>query len=285
MNIFKNNRQSFSVEIFPPKKDTQIDKVKETITKMSGVSPDYISVTYGAGGQQGHKTVELANFVQNETKIPAVAHLTCVGFTKEKVKEILLELKQKNIENVLALRGDMPQDGQVSKDFLYAKDLIEFIKEFDSNFYVTVACYPETHLEAKSAQADILYLKEKVQAGADHLVSQLFFENEKFLTFLEKLNKAGICCPVQAGIMPITNAKQVQKMAQLSGAAFPKEVLDYANKFEDQPQEMYKFGIEFASKQIENLLEQKINGIHLYSMNNYETVKDIYDRTKNSFNR
>lgn len=285
-NLFENNRQAFSVEVFPPKKDTEQEKLKQSILEISTFSPDYISVTYGAGGKNGHKTVEVADFVKNKAHRNAVCHLTCVGFTKEKIKEILKELKEKGIQNVLALRGDMPQasgEFPIANDFLHASELVSFIKAQDPGFYVTAACYPETHIEAKDSESDIFYLKEKVLAGTDHLVSQMFFDNEKFFAFLEKLQKAGINCPVQAGIMPITNAKQVKRMSELSGASFPKEIERYAEKFYDKPQEMRKAGIDFAIKQIDNLLQNSVNGIHLYSMNNPQTVREIYSQIGSAF--
>lgn len=283
-NLFTNNKQAFSVEVFPPKKESQLKTVKDTVVQLKSVKPDYVSVTYGAAGNDtGNTTVDLAGFIQNEVGIETVAHLICVRFSKEEVKDILNKMEGKNLTNVLALRGDIPTDGRVSRDFFYAKELIGFIKKSKPDFYVSAACYPETHFEASSPESDLFFLKEKVGAGVNHLVSQLFFDNNKFFSFLQECDRLSISVPVQAGIMPVTNAKQIEKMVSLSSATMPLKLRQLVEKYKDNPEDMKKAGIEFASAQIEELLNQGVSGIHLYSMNNALVVKEIYNNTKNSF--
>ena len=280
--LFESGRQALSFEVFPPKKDDEFENAFHILDSLSELSPDFISVTYGAGGSKSKRTVEIASYIQNTLHIPAIAHMTCVGSRKEDLSSVATSLKEANISHVLALRGDRPvwmDDEQFfSRDFAHASDLTRFLRE-TTDLHVAGACYPEKHFEAVDMDTDISFLKEKQEAGAEFLITQLFFDNDYFYRFLDKKNKAGITLPVCAGIMPITSAKQLGTTVSLSGSCVPKKLADLIATYGDSPEEMRKAGIDYAITQILDLKKQGVDGIHIYSMNTpnmtHEIVKAI----------
>lgn len=280
-DIFTNKKQPLlSFEIFPPKKDTPIDSIFATIESLKDLKPDFISVTYGAGGSSKDRTVEISSLVKHKYGIEALAHLTCISSTKAEIEEILRILKENNIENILALRGDLPQDKNFKfptpLHYHYAKDLISQIKQ--NNLYsIAAACYPEGHIECSDLNQDIAYLKEKVAAGADYLITQLFFDNEHFYDFLDKIRKAGINIPVTAGIMPLISKKQIEHCLSLSRAALPKKFTRILEKYGDNAEVLQEAGIAFATDQIVDLLSYNVDGIHIYTMNRPEIARRIVE--------
>lgn len=274
INELFNKKTVFSFEVFPPKKDSPVDTIYKTLDALSGLAPDFISVTYGAGGDGGNDTVKIASAIKNTYKNESVAHLPCINLTKENVTEILQTLKDNNVDNILALRGDKNPAVERKTDFLYASDLISFIKR-SGNFNIIGACYPEVHAEASDMETDISNLRKKVDAGADHLITQLFFDNDIFYSFLEKIRAAGIHVPVQAGIMPLTSKKQVERIVSMCGAAMPEKLKKTIAKYENDLDGFRKAGIEYAVEQIAALVGQQVDGIHLYTMNNPGTASKI----------
>lgn len=273
-------KQTLSFEVFPPKKDDEFTNAQNVLHQLSELQPDFISVTYGAGGSRSKRTVELASFIQNGLHIPAVAHMTCVGSSKEDILTVTDDMKQAGLSHVLALRGDRPtwmDDAQFeNRAFAHASDLTRFLKEH-TDLEVAGACYPEKHFEAESLDADIAYLKEKQEAGAAFFITQLFFENDSFYRFLEKKNHAGITLPVCAGIMPITSAKQLGTTVTLSGSSVPKELADIIATYGENPEDMRKAGIDYAIRQILDLKQHGADGIHIYSMNKPKTTRTIVE--------
>lgn len=275
-NILKN-RVTFSFEIFPPKSTGSIQTIYDTLDALHQLSPDFISVTYGAGGSgNGHATCEIASAIKNRYKIESLAHLPCVGLTKKNVLSQLWNFKQHGIENILALRGDVTDSLQPGGDFPYAGDMIAFIKE-NGDFDITAACYPEGHIESKDLIEDIRNLKRKVDAGADQLITQLFFHNDYFYRFQERCSLAGIHVPIEAGIMPVVNKKQIERMVSLCHVELPKKFVAMMNKYENNPEAMRDAGIAYAIDQIVDLVAQGVYGIHLYTMNNPYITTKIYE--------
>lgn len=267
----------FSFEIFPPKKTSSIETVYGAIENLAQMEPDFISVTYGAGGSgQCNKTCELASLVKNKHHIKAIAHLTCINSSKEQVKKILIDLKKQGIENILALRGDRNPDIQEAKDFKYAYELIQFIKE-NGNFHLYSACYPETHPECESYEKDLLHLKQKTDLGVEHLITQLFFDNEIFYRFLNDIRKLGIKQPVHAGIMPVTNLKQILRMTGMCGASIPGKLSKVLSQYFNDEEGLFKAGLDYAVEQINDLIAHGVDGIHLYTMNNPEVASYIIE--------
>ena len=278
--LFKDDKVVFSCEIFPPKKDGSIDSIYSTLEQLASIKPDFISVTYGAGGStEQKKTGDIASIIKHDYGIEPIAHLTCINSSREDILEMLKDLKEKGIENVLALRGDRNPNLPLSKDFKYAYQLVELVKEC-GGFNVSGACYPEGHSECESLDLDILHLKHKVDCGVTHLMSQLFFDNEDFYRFYEKTLAAGINVPIEAGIMPVVNKKQILRMVTLCGASLPKKFVKIINRFENNPQALYDAGVAYASEQIIDLVSSGVKGIHLYTMNKPDIAKRIYDNTK-----
>ncbi len=283
-SIFKPGKTVFSLEVFPPKKTSSIDTIYQTLEALKELSPDFISVTYGAGGNLADSTTcDIASIIKNKHGIEAVAHLTCVNSTREQVKGVLEKLKANNIENILALRGDFSEDHPRQNDFAYAKDLIEFLKEESASFDMGIsgACYPEGHPEADSEELDLVYLKEKVDAGADHLVTQLFFDNNLFYDFMDRARGIGIEVPIEAGIMPVVNKNQIQRMVSLCGASLPSKFTKMMNRYENNPEAMRDAGIAYAVDQIVDLISNGAEGIHLYTMNNPYIARKISESIKN----
>lgn len=274
-----HGKSIISFEVFPPKKDDEFEGVYNVLNKLSELNPEFISVTYGAGGSRSKKTIEIASYIQNELHIKALAHMTCVGNRKEDIDQVIKELQKVNVNHVLALRGDRPvymTDEQYnSREFQYANDLVAYLKEKDSNLHIAGACYPEKHFEAISMRSDLEMLKNKVRTGCEMLISQLFLDNDIFYSFQEKCLANGISIPVHAGIMPITSIKQVETCISLSGTSVPKTFSDLIAKYGQNPEDMRKAGIDYAIRQIRDLQESGVDGIHIYSMNKPKTTKEI----------
>lgn len=280
MKELVNKGQTLSFEVFPPKKDDDFENAYAVLNQLAQLGPDFISVTYGAGGSNSKKTVDIASYIQNTLNITGIAHMTCVGSKKEDILRLISELKAVNVNNVLALRGDRPawmDDEQFhSRDFEHASDLTRFLKA-NSDLHIAGACYAEKHYEAPDLATDLRHLKEKEEAGAEFLISQLFFENSFFYHFMEEKEKAGITVPVHAGIMPITTAKQLGTTVTLSGSSVPKELADLIATYGDNPEDMRKAGIDYAVRQILDLKTHGMNHIHIYSMNKPKTTRAIVE--------
>lgn len=269
---------TLSFEVFPPKKEDEFEQVFSILDALSKLSPDFISVTYGAGGSKSKKTVEIASYIQNTLHIQALAHLTCVGNTAAQVESVINELKANNVDHVLALRGDRPKDMTDeqfhSREFAHASDLMHYLKE-QAHLHIAGACYPEKHYESFSMESDLNHLKEKQDAGAEFLITQLFFDNDYFYNFREKAARKGIVIPVCAGIMPITTAKQIGTTVSLSGSSVPKAMSDMIAKYADSPEDLRKAGIDYAIRQILDLKENNVDGIHIYTMNKPKMAAEI----------
>ncbi len=279
-DLFKKDKTVFSFEVFPPKKTSSIDTIYETLEELSDLKPDFISVTYGAGGNRSDsKTCQIASDIQDKYGIMSAAHLTCVYNTKEDIDFILKDLKEHGIHNVLALRGDINPDYPVKEDFKHADELVTYIKSH-GDFHVSGACYPEGHGESETLVEDIKNLKRKVDAGAEHLMSQLFFDNAHFYDFLEKARIAGIEVPIEAGIMPVVNKNQIERMVSMCGASLPAKFSKIMQKYEHQPEALRDAGIAYAIDQIVDLISNGADGIHLYTMNNPYVARRINDAVR-----
>lgn len=272
-------RAVFSFEIFPPKRDMPIDTVYRTLDDLTDLAPDFISVTCGAGGSvdgSNRRTIEVASAIQNKYHREGIAHLPCIHFSRTDVLSMLDELEKNGVRKILALRGDRVPDLTPKDDFAHASDLVAFIRAHAKDrFQIFAACYPEGHTEARDLDSDIQNLRKKVDAGVDRLISQLFFDNEYFYEFLDKARKAGITVPVEAGIMPVTNKKQIERMVTLCGATLPRKFQRVLAKYESQPEALREAGIAFATEQIVDLLAHGVDGIHLYTMNNPYVARKI----------
>ena len=280
--LFESKKVVYSLEVFPPKKTTSIDTIYNTLYGLRGLKPDFISVTYGAGGSdtQKNKTCEIASLIKSEYQIEPVSHLTCAGSTKQDIIDFLDRLKAENVHNILALRGDItPENGVI--DFEHASDLAAFIKKYDDSFNISGACYPEGHCDASSIDEDIENLKKKVDAGVTHLVTQLFFDNDHFYEFMDKVEKAGIRVPIEAGIMPVINKAQIERTVSMCGASFPVKFSKMVNKYANDPIALKDAGIAFATEQIIDLINNDVRGIHLYTMNNVDTATRITNSISN----
>lgn len=271
---------TLSFEVFPPKKEGEFEQAFMVLDQLGKLNPDFISVTYGAGGSKSKKTVEIASYIQNTLNIPTLAHLTCVGNTAAQIDAVVEELKAHNVDNILALRGDRPKDMTdeqfASREFAHASDMIHYLKE-RAHLHIAGACYPEKHYEAFSMESDLNHLKEKQDAGAEFLITQLFFDNDYFYAFREKVAKKGITIPICAGIMPITTAKQIGTTVSLSGSSVPKAMADMIAKYADSPEDMRKAGIDYAIRQIMDLQENHVDGIHIYTMNKPKMAVEIVE--------
>lgn len=274
--LFKSGKTVFSFEIFPPKKDAPIDSIYKTLDGLADLRPDFISVTYGAGGsaQAGRTTRDIVSIIKKQYHTESIAHLTCVNSTREDIDRIITEFEECGIENVLALRGDINPDIPPKHDFEHASDLIAYMKP-RSSFSFSGGCYPEVHPEAASMIEDIQNLKKKVDAGAQHLVSQLFFDNSCFYSFLEKARIAGINVPIEAGIMPCVNANSIKRMVSMCGASLPSKFTKLIARYGDNPEAMRDAGIAYAADQIIDLVANGVDGIHLYTMNNPYVARKI----------
>ena len=275
-DIFKE-KTVFSMEVFPPKPDADESVVYDTLEQLSDIHPDFISVTYGAGGgKNGSRTIKIASDIVSKYNTTSVAHLPCINLTKKQAADILDNIKASGIENVLALRGDIPDDTEITGDFAHADELVTFIREnYDLN--IVAACYPEVHPESNSAVDDIKNLKNKVSCGVDHLITQLFLDNRHFYNFRENTQLAGINVPIEAGIMPVTNKKQIERMVKLCGVELPNKFIRVLERYENDPVALRDAGIAYAVDQITDLVAEGADGIHLYTMNNPYIAHRIYD--------
>ncbi len=264
---FKQGKTIFSFEVFPPKKTSPVETILNALEKMKELSPDYFSITYGAGGSNPGKTLEIASKIKNEYNIEALAHLTCINSNKEDIDKVLADFQKENIDNILALRGDIINDIEPKTDFKYASELCKYIKT-KGNFNLAGACYPEVHVDAKNQIEDIINLKKKVENGAEFLITQLFFDNSAFYKFYESTRIAGINVPIEAGIMPVTNKKQIERMVSMCGASLPAKFSKIMQKYENNPEALRDAGIAYAIEQIVDLIANDVDGIHLYTMNN-----------------
>lgn len=281
--LFKT-KTVFSLEVFPPKKSSPTDAILPTLKRLQSINPDFISVTLGAGGTEHcDGTVEIANIIQNKLNIPAISHVPGLYQTKSEVLALLDRLDSINVKNILALRGDKIPGKEPAGDFNHANELVQFVHEQRPDFSIASACYPNYHTEAPDFVDDITHLKEKVDAGADHLISQLFFDNQAFYDFKEKTEIAGIHVPIEAGIMPCTNKNQIERITQISGVPIPKKFAAIMDRYQNSEEAMLDAGIAFAVDQIIDLVSQGVDGIHLYTMNKSKIAKRIWDETKSVF--
>ena len=278
-----NKRHTISFEIFPPKnKDTDLSSVYSTVDELAELKPDFISVTYGAGGSTAKNTGPIASYIKNEKGIESVAHLSCIDATSDNLKVILDDLKASNVENVLALRGDYPKGYNIEESplqFSYASDLTSFIKEnYGDAFCVSGACYPETHFEAKSFKEDLANLKKKCDNGAEYLVTQIFYDNDYYYRLVREARKIGINVPILAGIMPVTNAKGLRRTCEISNCSIPYRLSAMIDTFEGSDSAIREVGMTYATYQIIDLMTHGADGIHIYTMNKPENAKDILER-------
>ena len=264
--LLAEDRITISFEVFPPKKAERFDAVRNACIEIAHLSPSFISVTYGAGGTTAGFTAELAAQLKKDVDATVMPHLTCVASTKEHVDRMLETYEKNGIENIMALRGDLPKDGHVEDDFEHASDLVRYIRS-KSDLCIGGACYPEGHIESANKRRDIYYVKEKVDAGCDFLTTQMFFDNNIFYNFLYRAREAGITVPILAGIMPITNAKQLDRSVALSGTNVPEKFRAIVDQFGSDPAAMKQAGIVYASSQIIDLIANNVKHIHVYSMN------------------
>jgi len=272
-DYFKAPRPTYTFEIFPPKGTGNLDSIFATVDALASLAPDLISVTYGAGGTSRENTAEIASKIQNSYGIPALAHLTCAGSTRQTLDDELEKLRANGVVNILALRGDL-KEGETLGEFVHASDLIKYIKaKYD--FKVFAACYPEKHIEAASAEEDLEHLKEKADSGADSLITQLFFDNELFYRFRDNARRTGITVPIEAGIMPITSPKQIKRMTSMCGASIPAPVQKIIEAYGHNSMAMKEAGIAYAASQIVDLLASDTDGVHLYTMNQPDIAKRI----------
>ncbi len=274
--IFASKKQVLSFEIFPPKQDSGIETVKAAVDELVKQPIDYISVTYGAGGSTSKKTADIAEYIQKQHGLSALAHLSCITADKASIREMLDDMQSRGIRNILALRGDLPQDGsQIKTDYHYASELVTDIKKH-GGFCVGGACYPECHPDSPNLEVDIENLKIKVDAGCDFLVTQMFFDNDKFYAFRDLAEKKGIHVPITVGIMPLTQASQIKRMCVLSGgASMPSKFTRMFAKYENNPEALRQAGIAYAVDQIIELLSNDVRGIHVYTMNKPDVAQKI----------
>jgi 5,10-methylenetetrahydrofolate reductase, prokaryotic form len=281
----KNTKISISFEFFPPKTEEAEKTLFETISNLQPLNPTFVSVTYGAGGSTREKTRDIVKKIHEETNLTVMAHLTCIGHSKQEILSILDDYKKIGIENILALRGDMPLNFEKtdipSDGCKHASELVSLIREnYKDYFCIAVASYPEGHPESSNLEREILYFKKKVETGADFSITQMFFDNSYFYEFLEKCEKAGINIPIIPGIMPITNFNQIKKFASLCGATIPEEVVQKFEKYADNPEETKKIGIEFATLQCIDLIKHGAKGLHFYTLNKSDATIKIYENIK-----
>ncbi len=285
--FYKKQKHTFSFEFFPPKTAEAEQKLFETAGELKKLKPSFVSVTYGAMGTTRANTLRIVGRIKNEIGIEAAAHLTCVGHTRQEIESILGELKSQNIENIVALRGDPPKGETTFKavpgGFTYASEMVRFIRSdsrYKDAFALAVAGYPEGHIECPDKEADFRHLEEKVKAGADAVITQLFFDNGDYFRFAEKLKKAGVRIPVVAGIMPVTQGAQIQRFASMCGAKIPAVMQASIERLADDHAAVEAYGIDYAVKQCQDLLDRGVPGIHFYTLNKSYATREIYSRLK-----
>ena len=274
--LLKQDKITLSFEVFPPKTSEKYESTAAAAKKIAALKPDFMSVTYGAGGGTGMYTAQIASDIQKEYGVPTLAHLTCVSSSRAFVRDMVKKYQDLGLENILALRGDIPADGKVSEDYRHAVELIRDLKEL-GDFCLGGACYPEGHVECVHKADDIRYLKEKVDAGLDFLTTQLFFDNNIYYNFLYRIRERGIMVPVIAGIMPITNAVQLKRSAAMSGTDVPQRFRNIVDHFGEKPESMRQAGIIYATEQIIDLIANGIRHIHVYTMNKPAVAAEILD--------
>lgn len=278
IDLCKSRRPLLSLEIFPPVRDSDLASVYRTAQGLATLAPDFISVTYGAGGKGNKNTAAIATAIKKRQRVETVAHLTCLGSSRETVAANLRLLQAGGIENVLALRGDLPREATSAQlPYRYAVDLIREIKA-ENSFCIGAAAYPECHIECQDPAQDLEHLKQKVAAGADFLVTQLFFDNATFYRFRQRATKLGIGCPILTGVMPILSKKQVNKLIYMCGASLPAKVVRLLVKYSDDPVALRQAGIEYAANQIADLLANGVDGVHIYTMNQAGIARGILDQ-------
>ncbi|WP_297232698.1 methylenetetrahydrofolate reductase [NAD(P)H] [uncultured Flavonifractor sp.] len=274
IDILNQGRPTLSFEVFPPKTSDTYDSVAKATQDIAALRPDFMSVTYGAGGGTSDYTVGIASGIQQQYGVDVLAHLTCASSTREHVAQVLEQLKEKGIQNVLALRGDIPEGGAPAHDYQYAAQLVKDIKAH-GDFCIGGACYPEGHPESPTKNADIDHLKAKVEAGCQFLTTQMFFDNNILYNFLYRIREKGITVPVVAGIMPVTNGKQIARICKLSGTYLPERFKAIVDRFGDNPAAMRQAGVAYAAEQIIDLIANGVEHIHIYSMNKPEIASSI----------
>lgn len=278
---FNQGKTVYSFEVFPPKKDSDIQTVYAALDGLRELRPDFISVTYGAGGNiADNKTCQIAGMIKQKYGIEPLAHLTCINSTQAEVVALLAQLRATDVSNILALRGDKSPERAAKTAFLHASDLARFILE-NGDFSVAGACYPEGHFESEDKISDVLNLKKKIDNGTSHLISQLFFDNEYFYAFREHCRLANINVPIQAGIMPVVNVKQIERLVSLCGASLPNKFVRIMNRYGSSKEALRDAGIAYAIDQIVDLIANGVDGIHLYTMNNPYVAIKITEAIKN----
>lgn len=279
--LFAKDHLTLSFEVFPPKTDTAFESVKEATEEIARLKPAFMSVTYGAGGGTSRYTLDIAQNIERQYGVPTLAHLTCVSSTRETVKQRIADMQEKGIQNVMALRGDLPPEMENADrsqwHYRHAVELIRDIRESGADFCIGGACYPEIHPESANQKEDIRYLKEKVEAGCDFLTTQMFFDNHLLYNFLYKIREAGITVPVIPGVMPITNANQVSRAIKLSGSFMPQRFKSLVDRFGFSPAAMKQAGIAYATDQIIDLFANGITNVHVYSMNKPDVARKILE--------
>ncbi len=274
--ILKQNKRTISYEVFPPKTDSSFESVRAATEEIASLSPAFMSVTYGAGGGTSQYTLEIAKNIESCYKIPTLAHLTCVSSTKETVRRRIADLSAAGIQNIMALRGDIPKESEnMPRDYRYAVELVREIRGTGMDFCIGGACYPEIHPESISREDDLNHLREKAYAGLDFLTTQMFFDNRLYYKFLENAEKHGIFLPIIPGVMPITSVNQVERAVSLSNSYMPKEFLALVEKFGSDPVAMKQAGIEYAIGQMNDLYENGVKNIHVYTMNKPDVAEYI----------
>lgn len=282
-DIFQSGKTVLSCEVFPPKRNDDIYGIFRTLDEIQPYHPDFISVTYGAGGGTSKKTATIAAYIQNICEIEALAHLTSVAMNEDFLRQMVHELNKKGVHNVLALRGDQPKDMSdeafQNRCFQHASDIIPIIRDAAQNdICVAAACYPEKHPESASVEEDLIHLRQKADTGVNFFITQMFFDNSKFIKFRDAARTYGIQTPISAGIMPITSARQIGTSVQLSGSSIPTELSNLLAKYGENPEDMRKAGIDYAIRQINELIQENVEGIHVYTMNKSDVTREIFSQ-------
>lgn len=283
IDILNSGKRTVSFEFFPPKTDKGFDDLFEAIESLKPLNPSYVSVTYGAGGSTRRKTVDLVSRIKHEIGIESMAHLTCVGATRDEIAEVLATFEENDIQNVLPLRGDPPKGAESFEatpgGFAHASELVEFTRS-QYSFCLAAACYPEKHPEAPDSQSDLEHLKQKVDAGVDFLITNLFFDNEDFYRFRDRATAIGITVPIVAGIMPIRNVKGIKRFTQMCGASIPSDLLQKIEAVEDDDEAVAQMGMYHATRQCEDLLANGVAGLHFYTLNRSTATRAIVQEIK-----
>lgn len=282
IELFKKEKTVFSFEVFPPKTTSGFSSITSVIGDLLKLNPQYMSVTYGAGGSmQDNRTLELCKRIKELSDIQPLAHMTCIGSTKNDIDELIGQLKKINVKNILALRGDESESGQAKGDFIYASELASYIKDkYGNEFCIGGACYPVGHIESVDLQKDMDALKIKVESGVSYLTTQLFFDNNEVYDFIERANKARLNVPISCGIMPLTNSRQIERMVKMSGATLPSKLSKLIAKYANNDVALREAGLLYATEQMVDLLANGVDGIHLYTMNNVYVASKISENIK-----